>query len=170
MKGFSKQHILFTYFRAEIPKCAYRELEILATLLNDVQRKVLLPNLQILSIITPIMSLYCFINPHHVIPSLTLAFCTMILFDVLLCHYFVFGSAAQVFQHSWKCVQKWRRESKCWAKRGNLRNLQYFFASSCYPLQIRFGSINFIGILTPLRFINFWITTTVKTSVMWEQH
>jgi len=146
-----------------LPKYIYREVQLLGTILNSLQQYVILPTSQIIGTVAGIMSLYSLVNSHSAMPWPMLVFCADIVVCSFSCTFYkVFGAAAQVFVKSKKLPGKWMKERRG----GEMAREFKAFAKSCAPIKIKCGSLNFISVLTPMRFINFVIVTTVKLSVM----
>ncbi|CAL8118505.1 unnamed protein product [Orchesella dallaii] len=151
--------------RKDLPENIYREVQLLAGILNTLQQYIILPSTQIIATISAIMSLYSLVNLHSAMPLPMVAFCADTVFCAFACTFYtVFGAAAQVFVKSKKLPMKWRQQSKL--PRGHVGKTFRAFAKSCAPIKIKCGSLNFISVLTPMRFINFVIVTTVKMTVM----
>ncbi|CAL8118507.1 unnamed protein product [Orchesella dallaii] len=151
--------------RKDLPECIYREVQLLAGILNSLQQYIILPSAQVIATIAAIMSLYSLVNFHSAMPLPMVAFCADIVFCSFACTFYtVFGAAAQVFVKSKKLPMKWRQQSKL--PRGHEGKTFRAFAKSCAPIKVKCGSLNFISVLTPMRFINFVIVTTVKLTVM----
>lgn len=144
---------------------------LLATLFNQTQQYITLPCIQIISIIVGVISSYTWMNLRDILPHSMLATFALAEVDVALTQGFIFGAASHVYTHTKKLLPlTWKREARriSFKKQGDRKSARKFIRS-CAPIKIRCGSLNYIGSLTPLRFIDFSFVTSIKLTFMWRR-
>lgn len=142
----------------------YRTLQVLATLMNEVQKDMIIPCITVIAIPCCAVSLTMVVRTPqqsgHLVESATVI---MGLFECVFILLVIFGGMAKVLSESEFTFQQLKRhlslESSLakWEIRWKRR-----FYKSCSNIKVKLGSINFIDRLTPINCINMANDFTVQ--------
>ncbi len=140
----------------------YRHIQILERIFNTIFSTYgLMTVLQWIAAVVQIFSFYLIIKLHSTLTIPQWILVALMGGDSLLFSGFVFGVAAKVHQRSTESLLLFQRKSKVerdpWMKR---------FYRSSWPIKIGFGSVSYVGSLTPLSFMNFNIYQTANLSML----
>ncbi|CAL8121228.1 unnamed protein product [Orchesella dallaii] len=146
--NYTGWHLLYRNMWLKV-KNGYDRLRLLVQIFNNVHAKGIIVHLLILLAVGQVLSLYCVIRCVG-LPLLNLVTLLFLGFNSYIEVIGVYGCAGEVHGTSKYVRASLKRKSK--VVKGNLAQKSM---NSLPDLRIRFGSVNFIEVTTPLEFIDF---------------
>lgn len=142
----------------------FRTLQVLATLMNEIQKDMMIPCITLCAIPAVSISMVMVVRTPptngQILESVTVFFG---LFEVVFILLVIFGAMAQVIKQSETTFQELKRHlSECKNQTRLEVHWKRKFYRSCNNIKVKLGSINFIDRLTPLNCVNMANDFTVQ--------